>query len=249
MPNFRLIAIVVGTVIATMIVTNVLRMLSLESVFLLIEAGLLLTLVFVILIASRYRNVYSSRGEIQVPESLKNKMDPREALISRLTGQPGANWYLTNERLIRIQKNGLQRNEEEPVRSLPIQGLAFQYKTKTTQRKIALWALCALLSSIGILLVALGYLDSINYTYPFSLGMSQDVALFVGSAGFVVLFCAIIPPASSVSYYQFLHPNLEEADPDKKVWRIRETSKNKETLKQFLSDIERYSQNPSSPTE
>jgi len=79
--------------------------------------------------------------------------------------------------------------------------------------------------------------------------MPQSVTLAFGALGFVALIFALILSASSISYYQFLHPSLEEADPDKKFWRIRETSKNKETLKQFLSAIERLSQNPSSPAE
>ena len=198
---------------------------------------------------SRHRNVCYSGRETQTPEALKNIVLPEEAIISRLTGQPDVDWYLTNKRLMRIQKNNILKNVE-PVMSLSIQGLTFQYKTKTTQRKMALWALCALISVIGILMVTLGYLGSINYTFvTYNMGLSPNIALFVGSVGFAVLLSAIIPPANTISYYQFLHPNLEEADPEKKFWRISETSRNKEALKQFLGDIERTSKNPSSPPE
>jgi len=237
MANFRLIAIIVGTLIITLIVTNVLIMLGLESVIFLIILGGLLAFAALVFFASRFRNVYSSGGEIPVPESLKNQLDLGEAIISRLTGPSGVNWYLTNKRLILKQKN-----VEESVRLLPIQGLTFHYIRKTSSRKTALWTLSSLLGGIGVLLVVFAYLGSVNYTI-----MPQSVELALSAIGIAAFIFAFILSASTVSYYQFLHPNLEETDPDKKFWRMRETSKNKETLKQFLSDIERLSQNPRAP--
>ena len=153
MANFRLTAIIVGTLIITLIVTNVLIMLGLESVIFLIILGGLLALAALVLFASRFRNVYISGGEIPVPESLKNQLDLGEAIISRLTGPSGVDWYLTNKRLIHIQKN-----VEEPVRLLPIQGLTFHYTRKTSSRKTVLWTLSSLLSGIGVLLVVFAYL-------------------------------------------------------------------------------------------
>jgi hypothetical protein len=237
MASFRLIAIIFGTLIITAIVVNVLRMLDLENVMFLIIAGALLALIALVFLASRFRNVYSNGEEIQAPESLKNKLDLGEAIISKLTGQPDVDWYLTNKHLIRIQKNSIQRNEE-PVRLLSIHGVTFGYKRKTNSRRIALWVMSSLLTCIGALMIILAFLVSVNYT-----GMPQSVALVFGALGFAALIFALILSVSSVSYLQFIHPSFGEAGSDKKFWRMRETSKNKETLKQFLSDIERLSQN------
>ena len=122
---------------------------------------------------------------------------------------------------------------------LSIQGLTFHYKRKTDSRRITLWVVSSLLTAVGALMVILAYLVSVNHT-----GMPQSVALALDVLGFAALIFALILSVSTVSYYQFMHPSLEEADPDNKFWRMRETSKNKEPLKQFLSDIERLSQNP-----
>ena len=113
MANFRLIAIIFGTLIITTIVANVLRMLGLENIMFLIIAGGLLVLIALVFLASRFRNVYSNGREIQAPESLKNKLDLEEAIISRLTGQPDVDWYLTNKHLIRIQKNSIQKKTKK----------------------------------------------------------------------------------------------------------------------------------------
>jgi hypothetical protein len=239
MANFRFVAIIIGTFIIASITVNVLIFYDLENVVFLIIAGGLLAAITLVFLASRFSNVYSNGGENQAPDSLKNKLDPEEAIISRLTGQQDVDWYLTNKHLIRIQ-----RNEEEPVKQLPTQDLTVHYKTKINSRRTTLWVTSSLLTGIGVLMVILAYFVSINYT-----GMPQSAALSFDALGFAALIFAFILSVNTVSYYQFMHPSMEEADPDKKFWRIRETSKNKEPIKQFLSDIERLSQNPSSPAE
>lgn len=240
MINFRYIALIVVVLVVTMIYTNVLRALGLESTIYLIVLALLLVLVALIPITSRFRNLYTKEEKVQVPESFKNRLNQGENIISGLTSKTEVNWYLTNKHLIRIQKYSMQRNVEDPVRLLPTQGLRFQYKTKTTKRKITLLFLSGLLTGIGVLTEIMAYLTSSSSTT-----MAVITALAFSVIGIVCVISALFLAAKTISYYQFMHPNLQEKNLERGLWRMRETSRNKETLKQFLSDIERYSNIPS----
>lgn len=243
MVNLRFVAFILGTNILIIIGFNLLKIAGLESSILLLEAGLIAAWILLFLILSSRKNTYSSGGQIQVPPLHENKLEQEEELVSRLTGQQDVDWYLTNKHLIRLQKNDILKMTKKPIWFLPIKGLTFQYKSRTPSRKMASWCLGALLLGIGVLMITIGYLCSINSTYSSIFGVPQSIALLVGATGYLFLFFAVIPPAINFSFYQFLHLNLEGAGDEKKLWRLRETSKNKETLKQFLADLERYSQN------